>query len=221
MMLAGKRFPLIAGVISTPEALAPSPSLRHCDVVEVRYDQLGMPLPEALKAISTIRPLCPVLFTHRWQAEGGRADDDEARTRIYAQAIPHVDLIDIEANSQFGEVVVAQANKAQTVPLLSFHDFSAMPPVADLEALVSRIRRLGAVPKLAVTADSEAACDQLEAFLLAQCQTPICVIGMGAAAQHTRVHFPRLGSCLTYGYLDTPSAPGQPSCAELRHQLKP
>jgi len=49
---------------------------------------------------------------------------------------------------------------------------------------------------------------------------PLCVIGMGNAWKQTRVSFPKLGSCLTYGYLDQPTAPGQVSAAELVRQLR-
>jgi len=46
------------------------------------------------------------------------------------------------------------------------------------------------------------------------------VIGMGEAWKQTRLSFPKLGSCLTYGYLDKPTAPGQESAAELVRQLR-
>ena len=39
----------------------------------------------------------------------------------------------------------------------------------------------------------------------------------GAAA---RVRLARAGSCLTYGYVDRPAAPGQPSCRELARKLR-
>ena len=48
----------------------------------------------------------------------------------------------------------------------------------------------------------------------------LCVIGMGPDWAHTRVLFPQLGSCLTYGYLDKPTAPGQFSAAELTEKLQ-
>ena len=47
----------------------------------------------------------------------------------------------------------------------------------------------------------------------------VCVIGMGPKWTHTRVLFPKLGSCLAYGYLDHATAPGQMSAAELTRQL--
>jgi 3-dehydroquinate dehydratase type I len=55
----------------------------------------------------------------------------------------------------------------------------------------------------------------LRQLLARKWPVPLCVIGMGARGAATRVEFAKLGSCLTYGYLDAPSAPGQPSAAEL------
>jgi 3-dehydroquinate dehydratase len=43
---------------------------------------------------------------------------------------------------------------------------------------------------------------------------------MGDAWKQTRIAFPKLGSCLAYGYLDKPTAPGQVSAAELVRQLR-
>jgi 3-dehydroquinate dehydratase len=43
---------------------------------------------------------------------------------------------------------------------------------------------------------------------------------MGKLGPQTRVLFPKLGSCLTYGYLDVPVAPGQISARELTLQLR-
>jgi len=48
----------------------------------------------------------------------------------------------------------------------------------------------------------------------------LCVIGMGRAWSETRIEFATLGSCLTYGYLDKPAAPGQISAAELVRRLR-
>jgi 3-dehydroquinate dehydratase len=38
---------------------------------------------------------------------------------------------------------------------------------------------------------------------------------MGPLGPQTRVEFPKLGSCFTYGYLDEPVAPGQPAARDL------
>jgi 3-dehydroquinate dehydratase len=62
--------------------------------------------------------------------------------------------------------------------------------------------------------------DVLRALLRRRWEKPICVIGMGRAWSKTRIEFAMLGSCLTYGYLDKPTAPGQMSAAELVRRLR-
>jgi 3-dehydroquinate dehydratase len=42
---------------------------------------------------------------------------------------------------------------------------------------------------------------------------------MGPEGHATRAEFARLGSVLTYGYIDEAAAPGQPSAADLKQQL--
>ena len=60
----------------------------------------------------------------------------------------------------------------------------------------------------------------LEQLLAKKWEVPLCVIGMGPLGTSTRVSFACSGSCLTYGYVDTPSAPGQLSAQELVAQLR-
>ena len=69
-------------------------------------------------------------------------------------------------------------------------------------------------------ARSEADLETLRTLLLSDWQTPLCVIGMGDLGASTRISFAKMGSCLTYGYLDRPMAPGQISAAALAEKIK-
>ena len=51
-------------------------------------------------------------------------------------------------------------------------------------------------------------------------QTPLALMGMGVEGLETRLTLPPAGSKLTYGYLDKPAAPGQPSCKALAQRLR-
>jgi 3-dehydroquinate dehydratase-1 len=62
--------------------------------------------------------------------------------------------------------------------------------------------------------------DTLRSLLGRKWKRPLCIIGMGTAWTHTRASFPLLGSCLTYGYLDKPAAPGQIAVADLTRRLR-
>ncbi len=221
--LLGRSCPLIAGVVSTPEALAALDveSAAACDLIELRFDQLAMPLAAFRAECARVRTLVPILLTHRWSAEGGGADDDQARWAVYEALVQDVDAFDIELASSLAARVSALAVANGVTLILSFHDFQGLPEICELRKKIARMRELGAVPKLAVTVETDEQVRELEALLRDCGSEPTCVIGMGTAGQQTRFGFPRLGSCLTYGYIDRPSAPGQPSCCELRNALKP
>jgi 3-dehydroquinate dehydratase I len=105
--------------------------------------------------------------------------------------------------------VARQAEKLGKVCLVSHHDFAKTPPLAELEAIVQRAQQHKAAAKVATMIRSEADVETLLALLKRRWPGPLCVIGMGDAWKQTRVSFAKLGSCLTYGYLDKPTAPGQ------------
>jgi 3-dehydroquinate dehydratase-1 len=48
---------------------------------------------------------------------------------------------------------------------------------------------------------------------------PVCTISMGATGKHSRIIAPVYGSVMTYGYVDTPTAPGQLRIDELKNVL--
>ncbi len=60
----------------------------------------------------------------------------------------------------------------------------------------------------------------LEGLLSDDWSVPLCVIGMGPLGTPTRLSFATAGSCLTYGYLDKPAAPGQWPAKELYAALR-
>jgi hypothetical protein len=62
--------------------------------------------------------------------------------------------------------------------------------------------------------------ETLQGLLAEPLEKPLCIIGMGPLGTETRVAFSLVGSCLTYGYLDKPSAPGQMSAARLVERLR-
>ena len=49
---------------------------------------------------------------------------------------------------------------------------------------------------------------------------PVCTIAMGATGKHSRIIAPVYGSVMTYGYVETPMAPGQLRIDELKNLLK-
>ncbi len=211
--------PQVVGSIALPETLArwAQKTESVCDIVEVRLDKIGADTPDWLEHCRAINAQLPVLLTIRLAAEGGDwTAPEEQRLALFQRALPAVTLIDMELQSQLLPVFAPQKPV-----VVSFHDFEKTPPVPQLQAVAQRAAAFAAVVKIVTMLHRRADLDTLRQLLATGCGKPLCVMGMGELAQPTRLEFPRLGSCLTYGYLDRPVAPGQPAAADLLRQLRP
>jgi 3-dehydroquinate dehydratase-1 len=209
-MVVGEK-PRIVGTVST--AAIPKTARAICDIVELRVDLIG----EGLLKFETE---LPILLTVRSKAEGGQwTGSDQQRLATYRQFMPHVAAVDVELNSPIAQDVCKMARDAGKASVVSFHDFSATPNLEALQAIVDQGQKVGSIVKIVTLANTERDVEILRT-LLSKRSSPLCVMGMGQHAAMTRVEFPKLGSCLTYGYLDKPLAPGQTSAAELFSQLR-
>jgi 3-dehydroquinate dehydratase-1 len=209
--------PLVAGVLSSLDGDLPLAG----DIVEVRLDKTGRPANwlERCQAIEARGK--PVLLTVRLRREGGEwPEDDEARLKFFTDGLAALSAVDVELDSVIRGSVTKQAEKLGKVCLVSHHDFEKTPSLTELEAIVERAQQNGAIAKVATMIRSDADVEILRALLGRKWGRPLCVIGMGEAWKQTRILFPKLGSCLAYGYLDKPTAPGQVSAAELIRQLR-
>jgi 3-dehydroquinate dehydratase I len=208
--------PLVVGVLSSLEDDFPLAG----DIVEMRLDKTGRP-PNWLERCKAIEARGkPVLLTIRLRSEGGEWPvDDENRLNLFADGLRALSAVDVELSSVICGTVTKQAEQLGKVCLVSHHDFEKTPPLAELESIVEKAQQNGAVAKVATMIRGEADIETLRALLSRKRKRPLCVIGMGETWKETRVLFPKLGSCLTYGYLDKPTAPGQVSAAELVRQI--
>jgi 3-dehydroquinate dehydratase-1 len=211
--------PLVVGVLCSLDA--PETVALPADIVEVRLDKTTRP-PDWLARCRAIEARGkPVLLTIRLRREGGDwPEDDEARFALYEEGLAGVSAVDVELASAIAPRVATLAAKMNRVCLLSHHDFARTPPLPELEKIIGSARDQRAVPKIATLLHNEADVAVLQTLLARNRAQPLCVIGMGDAWKETRVSFARLGSCLTYGYLDQPTAPGQWSAAELTKRLR-
>ncbi len=220
----------VVGVVSQQGTLArlAARAERDCDVVEVRVDLIGPYEPHSphaepvwlkhARAIE-VRGL-PVVVTVRLDAEGGKwKQPDELRLPLFEEALRHLAAADIELRSPIIEQVSALARQHKRGLIVSHHDFGRTPPLEELRVIVDKAARYGTVAKVVTMVRTEEDLAILRALLAEKRPTPLCVLGMGPLGPQTRIDFPRLGSCLTYGYLDTPVAPGQVSARELMRQL--
>ena len=215
-------IPLVVGVIRTRAALAAlPPEPANCDVLELRVDLLGPDAPWRDAARRCREAGLPVLFTARQTQEGGEwAGDEPSRLEMYRSALPDVSAIDVELRSGLVADLLPAARAAGVRVIGSFHDFTGTPSSAELATLVQEGRSLGVdVVKLATFLGGR---DDLGRLAHLSEQFPrirLCLLGMGPLGAESRVALPLAGSCLTYGFADTASAPGQLSVGDLRIRL--
>ncbi|MCG3149002.1 MAG: 3-dehydroquinate dehydratase [Verrucomicrobiae bacterium] len=204
-MLGGT--PRVVGCISAPATLAQVPT-PDCHIVELRLDLLGR---IALPALAQ-----PTIATVRLASEGGQwTQPDPDRLPLFDAALQCCTAADIEFRSPLLEKVSVLAVKYQKALIISYHDFEKTPPLDELRSVMAKAANYGTVVKIATLAKTEDDLATLRALFRENCSAALCVLGMGPLSKQTRLEFPKLGSCLTYGYLDRPIAPGQPAAREL------
>ena len=219
------KTPRVVGCLSTlrePSFVAKAARL-GCDLVEMRIDRIG---PFRSGWMDNARGIekagVPVIVTLRWAREGGLwTESDLGREPILLSAIEAFSCVDIELASALCLPLARRAEELGKRLIVSFHDFRLTPPLDALRQIVRRINRIPcAIPKIATMVTSEADIFALRSLLESENERPLCVIGMGPLGSRTRLLFPSLGSCLAYGYLDVPAAPGQLRASAIAWQLK-
>lgn len=204
--------PRVVGTVSQAGTLAQLPT-EDCDIVELRLDLIGA---DALRQLDQ-----PVIATIRLANEGGQwTQPDADRLPLFDAALQHYTAADIELRSPLLEKVSALAAKHQKALIVSYHDFDKTPPLDELKKVMAKAANYGTVVKIATLAKTEDDLATLRGLFRENCSAALCVLGMGPLGPQTRIEFPRLGSCLAYGYLDAPVAAGQPSARELMEQLR-
>jgi 3-dehydroquinate dehydratase I len=215
--------PYVVGTITSAAMLKGFAGQRNeaCDIAEIRLDQIGqtddwLSLGREIEASGT-----PVILTTRVRSEGGQwPDNDKSRLYVIREGLPHLAAIDVEFKSDLMWQVCTEAKALKKAVIVSFHDFGATPTLDELKTIATKAAKHGTIVKISTMVKSNDDITTLQRLLGNALDVPLCVIGMGAFGTKTRVTFPGLGSCLTYGYLDAPSAPGQLSAEELSEQLR-
>jgi len=118
------------------------------------------------------------------------------------------------------DVILDIARRLKKPIVLSYHNFEKTASVEELSNIVSQAQKRGSVVKISTFIHSPSDVKTLEALLQKKWDIPLCVIGMGPLGSSTRITLACAGSCLTYGYIDAPVAPGQLSARTLVEQLR-
>lgn len=198
-----------------------------CDLIEARVDEITAKihgenwLAEATRLVGMN---IPVLATIRLKKDGGQwnQEDEASRLATLKLALQQLSSIDIEYDSTIRDELCELACSLNKSIIVSYHDFSCTPDIDILSAIVENA--LGcpkAIPKIATMVNSNKDLITLKLLLDRYKDSNIlCVIGMGDLGTQTRTGFPLFGSKLTYGYLDSHSAPGQLASRTLVNILR-
>jgi len=194
------------------------------DILEYRIDNLLPVLDEAERSCIETTP--PALVTVRAPAEGGaHALGSGQRRELYERFLPVAALVDTEIASLESREFrnFASTTRAHDVPLVaSFHDFAGYPGLPALEERIERARSLGAdLPKLAVVVSTMKQLGELAVLVEREASEGrlVSAMGMGPLGKVSRLVLARAGSCLNYGFLREPNAPGQWPAADLRRLI--
>jgi 3-dehydroquinate dehydratase I len=216
--------PRVVGTLASFDSLRrfAGTSERPCDIAEIRLDEIGIDtkwMPEAQRIEESGTP---VILTLRSDMEGGKSNlSNDQRLAVLREALDHVSAIDVELKSGLATSLRPLMNKTGKSLIVSFHDFQGTPASPDLEAITRQAAENGSVAKVSTMTTTDSDIEVLKRLLSRDWGVPLCVIGMGPLGASTRTGFPRLGSCLTYGYIDAPVAPGQLSARALLDHLRP
>ncbi len=196
-----------------------------CDLLEYRLDNLLACADEAMATMS-LRS-APALLTVRSPAEGGAGNlCPEERLALYRNHWAAAALVDTEVatleSSSFSDFAT-EVHESGALLVASYHDFSEFPGRDLLADKLAAAYSLGAdVAKIAVVVNS-----MTDLFSLVELVDYhrgkgrfISAMGMGPLGKLSRLVLAKAGSCLNYGYLQTPNAPGQWPAAELQSLIR-
>lgn len=194
-------------------------------MIELRCDTATPRL--VLQAMEFAR--LPVIVTIRPTWEGGACTkDDEYRIGLWEAAMEagaefvDVELLAWERKIAVRERICEAAEKHGTKIIISTHSFEPGRP-KDLDARISRLRRIKQADVLKIAWQAESILDGIEALKLQERlkreeNRPSLVLAMGADGMISRLLAKKFGAAFTFAAIspDQQSAPGQPSVADMR-----
>lgn len=214
--------PRVVATIHRPEDLAlvaaGSVAPDTCDVLEFRLDNLRDHLNEVDAAMSAA-PF-PCLITARHPDEGGAGNlSADRRRELLGRFLPLATYIDVEGRSVVDLAdVVHHAKESGVGVIVSAHDFAGPMSQETLERISHDAFDADAdVIKIAMMLDSMLDLSRLIVLTstLASANSAVASMGMGPLGKISRLTLAAAGSCLNYGYLQEPNAPGQWPAVEL------
>jgi 3-dehydroquinate dehydratase-1 len=232
-MLPDSTLPLRVACLSTPKALKKLSHKIPADLIEIRLDLLlknGLP-PHTLT--STLIPILaqsptPILLTPRHPSEGGQWPwkNETERIHLTLPLIPNAAALDLELAKLPTLTPLCQAAKKHHLCIiLSAHSLTCPLTRSQIQSLARRFQKARPhIAKIAALARNPQDLAILASPLSLCPRLPWAIMATGPQALLARTLLTALGSRLLYGYLDHPTAPGQPSLSQinrLRDTLAP
>lgn len=172
----------------------------------------------------------PLLFTFRTSKDGGEKSieiRDYVNLNKEIASTGLIDLVDVEAFTGDEEVkeVIEFSHSVNVKVVASNHDFDKTPSKSDIVSRLRKMQDLGAdVLKIAVMPKCKLdVLELLEATVIMNEQyatRPIITMSMAGQGVISRLCGEVFGSCLTFGFVNKASAPGQINVKELNKVLK-
>ena len=178
-------------------------------LVELRVDWILRPVN--LKRLLAERP-CPIVFTCRREADGGKWTKPESERQILLRTaiVEGVDYVDLEE-----DVASNIPRYGKTKRIVSYHNFRETPE--NLKEIHQRLSQMDAdIVKLATMAHSQY--DNLRMLrLVKESSIPTIGLCMGEVGMPTRVLCLKFGSPFTFAtfHADRAMAPGQLAFKEM------
>ena len=209
----------IAGVLAgRPKSilnLAKIAKTDGADILELRFDKIKVNEDEAAGLLKSIKKLgLSIIGTKRPAFHG------EDRQDFFSAIIPFVDVIDLEVEEKIEGIVSMAKTKGKRV-IVSYHNYEETPKPGDLKKILDSMRKKGAdIVKIATFIKRREDLARLLLLTNNYKALPIITIGMGKIGTVSRVIAPIFGSCLTYGYINRPQAPGQMKVSMLKREIE-
>lgn len=185
------------------------------DALELRFDKIKVDSNEAIQLLKSIRTLgLSIIGTKRPAFRG------EDREGFFFAIIPFSDAIDLEVEEDTKSIVKMAKAKGKKV-IISYHNYEETPEPDDLKKILDSMKKKGAdIGKLATFIKSREDLANLLLLTNNYKDLPIVTIGMGELGRISRIVAPIFGSCLTYGYINKPQAPGQMKVSTLKKEIE-
>lgn len=218
------KTPFIACALNDRDVLSLNANLLDpADIIELRIDMFeNIDERHVFGIFKSAREKFrkPIIATIRDIREGGSKEIKD-RIGIYKLVTPISDLIDVEINSEILNDIKEICSLNMKILIGSYHNFLATPDYSFLEEIYSNGKGQGCdIVKIAVMPNNKEDIIRLIEFTLRHRNEQIITMAMGEIGLPTRIFNPLIGSLITYGYINRPSAPGQLSINEINHMFR-